>query len=192
MAQCVWVMTAEKALQPASVWHFIVILRSCGTFSWLLVDMNNWFWRLWICHFSDSETLPVPAFVHQIGPPKSDTWCDWNRSFWCIRIRVLCVFICLSIRLWHIVIHKAERHFRSSSIERHVLSETYSSSFASTSSGKEQTTVLDHYTVSFAAIGFVYSSHRIRDREWSTSVRQSCEVTGPLAIDQSCNGSYHV
>ena len=31
----------------------------------------------------------------KIGPSKSDTRCDWNRCFWCIRIRVLCVFMSL-------------------------------------------------------------------------------------------------
>ena len=43
----------------------------------------------------------------------------------------------------------------------HVLSETYSSSSASALSGKEQASILDQYTVSFAAVGFVYLIHRI-------------------------------
>ena len=118
----------------------------CLTWCDLLIP---WLPLVWTCHFFNSETLPVTV---NCQPEHARP--DGNYYFWLIRIRMLCVFIGLSIRLWNSVIPKADRHLRLNLAlypsEAMYLSKCNVPLLNSAPSGKKQASGKDNCIVSFA------------------------------------------
>ena len=88
-------------------WEAVTFFVAAGWHSMITVSCEHGTFSMVKC----SQSLQL---VHQIGPTKLETQRDGNHSFWWIGICTLCVFIGLSMRLWHIMIPEADCHFNLS------------------------------------------------------------------------------